>query len=60
MWTLSPQRKTIRMKFLGGCPSPAYPGPCTSTSIFDAGTVDAIVSRLTRLRLQMLPPPPEY
>jgi len=27
---------------------------------FDAGTVDAIVSRLTRLRLQILPPPEQH
>lgn len=59
MWTLSPDRKTVRMKF----PEVSFSGlvkPLRLYLDFDAETVDAILNRLARLRLQMLPPPEQH
>jgi hypothetical protein len=59
MWTLSPDRKTIRMK-LPELPIAGLSKPLRLNLDFDAETVDAILGRLTRLRLQMLPPPEQH
>jgi hypothetical protein len=56
MWTLSPDRKQVRMEV----PLLALEGMSEPLRIhldFDAETADAILARLTVLRSQMLPAP---
>jgi hypothetical protein len=45
MWTLSGNRKTVRLK-LPPLPVAGLPGPLRVTMDLDAGTVDAIIDRL--------------
>jgi hypothetical protein len=56
MWTLSPDRKQVRIEVpllsLEGMPE-----PLRIHLDFDAATADAILDRLTVLRSQMLPEP---
>jgi hypothetical protein len=59
MWTLSPDRRTIRMK-LPELPIAGLSKPLRLCLDFDAETVDAILCRLARLRVQMLPPPAQH
>jgi len=59
MWTLSADRKTIRMK-LPEMPIAGLARPLRLCLDFDAETVDAILSRLALLRVQMLPPPERH
>lgn len=59
MWTLAPDRKTIRMK-LPELPFEGLAKPLRLYIDFDAETVDAILSRLSRLRIRMLPPPEQH
>jgi len=55
MWTLSGDRRTVCLSL----PSVTVtkPGPVTIRVNLDAQAIDAILTRLTRLRVQMLPPP---
>jgi len=59
MWTLSADRKTIRMK-LPEMPIAGLARPLRLCLDFDAETADAILSRLAQLRVQMLPPPERH
>jgi len=57
MWTLSADYKTVRLavpplRIVG------FPKPLDVYMDFDAGSVDAMLERLTVLRSQMLPPMP--
>jgi hypothetical protein len=56
MWTLSEDRRLVRLnmppvKFTG------KEGPVSIRLEFDAKALDAMLDRLTRLRVQMFPPP---
>jgi len=57
MWTLSADRKTVRLA-LPPLSLDGIPEPVTIHMNFDAGTVDAMLERLTILRSRMLPPLP--
>jgi hypothetical protein len=59
MWTLSADRRRVRLNM------PAFtvtglPRPLQMRFDFDAKAVDAILQRLTRLRVQMEPPPQRH
>jgi hypothetical protein len=56
MWTLSADRRSVRLNM------PTFiiaelQKPLRMHFDFDAKAVDAILQRLTRLRVQMVPPP---
>jgi hypothetical protein len=55
MWTLGDDRRTMRLTMPPV--NVTKPGPVSIRIEFDAEALDAILARLTRLRLQMLPPP---
>jgi hypothetical protein len=55
MWTLSDDRRTVHLKMPEV--NVHKPGPVTIQIDLDAEAIDAILARLTRLRVQMLPPP---
>jgi hypothetical protein len=57
MWTLSSDRKTIRLA-LPPLPLAGMAEPIRAVVDFDAETVDAMLERLTILQGQMLPPLP--
>jgi hypothetical protein len=57
MWTLSSDRKTIRLA-LPPLPLAGMAEPIRAVVDFVAETVDAMLERLTILRGQMLPPLP--
>ena len=55
-WTLAADRRTVRME-LPPLPVAGLPEPLKVHLDFDAASVDAMLQRLTELRIQMLPPP---
>ena len=57
MWTLLPDRKTVRLQ-LPGLPIAGIPEPLDVHMDFDVGTVEEMIDRLLKLRAQMLPPLP--
>jgi hypothetical protein len=59
MWTLSADRRSVRLNM----PTFTIDGlskPLQMHFDFDAKAVDAILQRLTRLRVQMEPPPQRH
>ena len=57
MWQLSNGGSTVRLS-LPGLPVPGVPEPVHLNIEFDAGVVDLMIDRLTMLRAQMKPRPP--
>ena len=56
MWTLADDRRTVRLTLPEV--TVTKPGPVSIRIDLDAVAIDAILARLTRLRVQMMPPPP--
>lgn len=55
-WVLNPDRRTLRFH-LPPLPMGGRAEPLKVHLDFDAESIDEIIARLSRLRLQMLPPP---
>jgi hypothetical protein len=55
MWTLSDDGRTVRLKMPPV--NVTKPGSVSICVDFEAQAIDAMLERLTRLRVQMLPPP---
>jgi len=58
MWTLSPDRRSIRLT-LPPLPVASAPSPLKVALDFEASTVDEMIDRLTVLRAHMLATPPK-
>ena len=56
MWTLLEDRRTVRLH-IPAVNFTGKPGPVNIRLDFDAKALDAMMNRLSRLRVQMLPPP---
>jgi hypothetical protein len=59
MWTLSADRRRVRLN-LPSFTVTGLPKPLQMNFDFDAKAMDAILQRLTRLRVQMEPPPQRH
>jgi hypothetical protein len=55
MWSLSEDRRTLRL--IMPPVNVTDPGPVVIRLGFDAEALDSILAHLSRLRVQMLPPP---